>query len=170
MSDLTGIGIDIGVAEDDGSGGRVIVPKAKYKAVMVFESLNDNNAGTGKTYETRWQIVDGPHSDVVLRDWLNIINPNAQAQRIGQGQLKRICRITGVPFPPPDATQMFGKPVLLTVNVKPDRKDKAKLQNEITAYNLVPADFIAGTETNIPAVTQITPATEEANAVLDEDW
>lgn len=169
MSDLTGLNIDAEIQEQDGSGGRTLVPRGKYRSVMVFESVNDNKAKNGKIFEVRWQIVDGQHADTILRDWLNIVNPNKISQDIGQGTLKRICRLTGVPFPPPDTSLMFGKPCLLTVNVKPDYKDKTKFQNEITAYNPVPADFIPADNIAVPETT-LKNAEDEAKEIIDAEW
>lgn len=170
MSNLTKLGLDKEVAEDDGSGGRQTVPSGKYRAVMVYESVNDNNAKTGKVYETRWQIIEGPHEDIILRDWWNILNPDTTCQRIGQGTLKRVCRLTGVPYPPPDATQMFGKLCILTVKIKPDWKDASKLQNEITAYNPVSSDGTKPEPPPAPEQQSQTGTTQIAQDILDEEW
>lgn len=167
MTTLMDLGIDVdSVEENDGTGGRQIVPKGKYKAVMVKSALNDNNAKTGKVFETSWQIVDGPHSDVVLKDWWNVRNPSTTCQNIGLGTLKRVCRLTGVPCPPPDETQMYGKPLLLTVNVKKDYKDETKFQNEITAYNVAPADFVPAEVADV-----VEPAsTVKSDTATEEPW
>jgi len=158
---LMDIGIDADVKESDGTGGRQLVPKGKYKAVMINSELKDNNAKNGKVFEAQWQIVEGAHSDTILRDWLNVQHTTKMCQDIGQGVLKRICRLTGVPFPPPDESQMYGKTCLLTVNVKPDWKDSTKFQNEITAYNPAPADFVPATEAVTSAPASETAATDD---------
>jgi hypothetical protein len=151
MSTLMDLGIDAdAIQEADGTGGRVVVPKGKYKAVMVANKLSDNNAGTGKIFETKWQIIEGKYTDTILMDWWNVRHPNKICQDIGLGQLKRVCRLVGVPCPPPDETQMLGKPCLLTVVVKPNYKDNTKMQNEITAYNPVPSNFSTAEKTDFP--------------------
>jgi hypothetical protein len=139
MSDLTKLGINPDVEENNGAGDFTLLPKAKYKGVMIGEVLSDNKNGTGKVYETKWQIVEGKYADTILRDWWNITNNSEIAQQIGQGQLKRVCRLCGVPFPPPDATLLLGKPLLLSIDIVEHYKDPNKQQNKITAYNPVPA-------------------------------
>ena len=156
MSDLSSIGINTDVTEDSGIGaGGQIVPNGKYKVVMVAESLEDNNNKNGKVLKTKMQIIEGKFENTILYDNINITNPSKICQDIGQGVLKRICRITAITFPPPDMTLAFGKPMLATVNVKPKWNDATKKQNEIVAYNQVPADFVAEDK---PAVTAVTDA------------
>ncbi len=150
MANLSEMGLDPNVKEDDGVGsGNQLVPPGKYKSVMIREEISDNNKKNGKLFKSTWQVVEGPHSDTILFDNWNLSNPNQQCVDIGLGVLRRVCRITGVPYPPSETAHMLGKPTLLTVGQKP-KWDKStgkdhptKKVNEITAYNPVPADFVA---------------------------
>ena len=160
MSNLTSLNLDPNVQEDNGSGGITIIPSGKYKAVIISDDVRDTKNNTGKGIELTLQIVEGEYTDTILKDWLNLRNQNLEAQQIGQGQLKRICRIVGVAFPPPDTSLMYGKPILLTVTVAPYYKDKTKNVNKIKSYNPVPNNF-----TPVPA----TP-TEPTIAAIDEVW
>ncbi|MBL0716854.1 MAG: DUF669 domain-containing protein [Desulfosarcina sp.] len=146
MSNLNDLNMDANVAEDDGTGsGGQVIPNGKYKAVMVAENLENNKNENGKVWKIKMQIIEGQYTDNIQFDNINATNPSKVCQDIGQGVIKRICRITGVPFPPNDCSLMFGKPMLITVNVKPKWNDSSKKQNEITAYNPVPNDFVAVT-------------------------
>ncbi len=165
MSNLNEMGLDADVEENSGSGGITLIPKGKYKAVIVADDVRSTKNNDGKGIELSMQIVEGKYADTILKDWINLKNKNPEAERIGQGILKRICKITGVPFPPPDTTLMFGKPFLLTVTVIPFYKDKTKNVNNINAYNPVPSDFVAETTTAPP------PPTEQTDfSSTDDDW
>ena len=165
MSNLSDLGLDADVKESDGTGagGITLIPKGKYKAVIVKDDVRKTQDGDGKGIELFLQIVEGKYADTVLRNWINLKNKNPDAQTIGQGEYKRICRITGVPYPPPDTTQTFGKPILLTVTVKPYYKNKDKNVNDVVAFNPVPADFVA----EVAGIQAETPTPVQSE---DEPW
>jgi|GEM_PF-2489215 len=170
MSNLSDLDLDADVQEDNGTGtgGITLIPKGKYKFVIVKDDVRATSDNNGKGIELVLQIVDGQYSDTILKDWINLKNKNhPEAEKIGQGQYKRICRIAGVPFPPPDSTQTFGKPILGTVTVVPYYKDKTKNVNKITAYNPVPSDFVAEASLEQP---NFIPEASNQPATDDEPW
>jgi hypothetical protein len=144
MANLSNEGIDGNVQES--RGNFVCVPAGSYKVAIVADRLTDTKVGGGKLFEMQIQILEGPFTGVIIKDRLNIRNSSAQAAAIGQGQLKRICNICGVPFPPADTSMLHGKPMLITVKVekfKSNKTDKELESNKISAYDKVPAPIQA---------------------------
>jgi len=136
MANLTGIGIDSNVEEANGEF--TVLPAGTYKACIVGDELKDNKAGTGKVLLLKLQIIDGQFAGTVIKDYLNITNPNQTTQIIGQGTLKRICNICSVQFPPNDTAGLMGKPMSVKVRVEEftsDRTGKKLNSNKITNYD-----------------------------------
>jgi len=112
MADLTGLGIDENVKEDN--GGFTLYDEGWYKQCLVKTEVIPTKDGKGKRFMLALQFLDGQYSgDVYTKEGLNIINNSKKAQEIGQGQLKKLCKLTGVPFPPPNTTHMHGKPFMV---------------------------------------------------------
>ena len=140
MADLTGAKLDPNVEEN--SGGFTVVPEGKYQVVIVGDRLADTKSGSGKLLELKVQIVDGEHRGTTIIDRLNIINQSNVAQKIGQGQLKRLCNLCGVDYPPTSTDGLIGKPMQATVKVvefTSNRTGNLLQSNKITGYNPVPA-------------------------------
>ena len=147
MADLSGANLDPNVEEN--SGGFTGVPEGKYQVVIVGDQLKDTKAGTGKILELKVQIVDGEHRGVTIVDRLNILNNSDVAQKIGQGQLKRLCNLCGVAYPPSSTDGLIGKPMWATVKTEEfTSKNTGNLlpSNKITGYNPVPPPAPEGTK------------------------
>jgi len=139
MADLSGANLDPNVEEN--TGGFTVVPEGKYQVVIVGDSLKDTKAGTGKILELKVQIVDGEHRGTTVIDRLNIINQSDVAQKIGQGQLKRICNLCGADYPPSDTSGLIGKPMQATVKIEEftsNNTGNLLKSNKISGYNPVP--------------------------------
>lgn len=138
MSDLSNLGLDPNV-EESGPGYTVIEP-GRYKAVITGDKLAPTKDGTGRMLGLKVQIIEGKFAGEVVQDRLNVINKSAQAQAIGQGQLKRICGLCGVPFPPADSTALYGKPLMVQIINEPFTSNKTGevlLSNKIKNYGPV---------------------------------
>jgi hypothetical protein len=116
MADLTNVNLDPDVAES--TGGFTLVPQGKYKAVIVGDELADTKSG-GKMLVLRCQIIEGQFQGEEVKARLNILNKSAQAQAIGQGQLRRICAICGAMYPLQNTAPLIGKPMLITIKHEP---------------------------------------------------
>ena len=116
MANLSGIAIDANVAVSEGVFE--VLPAGKFKVAMVGDELKDNKAGTGKILEVRLQVIAGQFAQEIVKDNINITNPSAVCQAIGQGTLKRICNLCNVQFPPTETTGLMGKPMVITVGVQ----------------------------------------------------
>lgn len=151
MANLNGINIDPNVKEQ--AGAFTVLPKGKYAAVIVKDDLMDNKANTGKLLNIILQIIEGEFKGTEIIDRLNIINPSAQSQAIGQGQLKRICTITKQPFPPADTRKCWGIPLVIDVDIEEfqsNTTDKMLQSNKVKGYHekTAAAQPSAGTPTN----------------------
>jgi len=167
MAQLSGLNINPDVPES--GGDFVVLPPGKYQAVIIGDTLKDTKAGTGKILEVRLQIQDrGEFYGTEIIDRLNIINPSEKAQAIGQGVLKRICNLTGAPFPPPDTRKCYGKPMTITVKIEEfesNNSGKMLQSNKVTGY----AKAGKSTPPPAPAVKkQEEPAPSETQP--EEDW
>jgi len=116
MANLTGLNIDPEVEESNGVFE--VLPAGKYKCAMVGDELKDNKAGTGKILVIRLQVIEGQFAQEIVKDNINITNPSAVCQAIGQGTLKKICNLCKVQFPPAETTGLMGKPMVITVGVQ----------------------------------------------------
>ena len=161
MADLTGVAMDANVEEDNGKGGFEALPPGFYNVVIVKDEVKNNKKNTGKLLVLTLQVTEGPYVQKTITDNINLTNASAQAAQIGQGQLKRLCRLTGTPYPPQDTATMYGKPLQVTVKVEEftsNKSGKLLKSNKVTAYNEVGTDPIG------PTVTPATPATGAATA------
>ena len=116
MANLTGLAIDANVEESNGVFE--VLPANKYKVAMVGDELKDNKAGTGKILTVRLQVIEGQYAQEIVKDNINITNPSAVCQAIGQGTLKKICNLCNVQFPPTETTGLMGKPMVITIGVQ----------------------------------------------------
>lgn len=139
MADLNGVQLDPNVQES--TGGFTLIPAGKYKAVIVGDKITTTKDGFGKMLEMSVQIVEGQYAGEKIVDRINIVNKSAQAQAIGQGQLKRLCTLCGVAYPPKDTTGLIGKPMEITVKHEEFTSNKTGEQlqsHKIASYGPLP--------------------------------
>jgi len=164
MADFAGIALDANVAESDGEF--TVLPAGKYKAATVDADLADNKAGTGKILKMSYQVMEGPYTGEKITDNINITNPSAQCQAIGQGTLKRICGMCNVVYPPQNTDGLMGKPMVITVGVEEftsNNTGKKLKSNKIKKYE--PAN------TAIPAnVAQMPQAQTQPTQTQASGW
>lgn len=134
MADFTGTPLDPNVQE--ATGTYTVIPPGNYVAVIVSDRIVDTNAKDGKILELKIQIADGQYKGEIIIDRLNIVNKSTVAQTIAQGQLKRICGICGVQYPPANTNGLIGRPIQIKiVNESFTSKDGGQLQsNKIKGY------------------------------------
>lgn len=72
------------------------LPAGDYEMMIVKSETKPTKAGTGHYLELEMHVVSGQHSG--RRHWerLNLDNPNAQAVKIAQESLARLCNAIGV--------------------------------------------------------------------------
>jgi hypothetical protein len=151
---VTLAGLQINPDVEESNGAFTVLPAGKYKAVIMSDELKSNKAATGKILVLKIQVIEGQFAQEILSDNINITNPSAQCQAIGQGTLKRICNLCKVPFPPADTAGLMGKPIVITVSVeKFTSKTSGKELDSNSIKKYEPAD------TPIP---QVAPAQTQA--------
>lgn len=137
MANLATIKGQIDSNVQESTGAFMVLPAGKYRACIVADDLRDNKANTGKILKIKLQVLEGQFAQEILEDNINITNPSAQCQAIGQGTLKRICNVCNVPFPPNDTAGLMGKPMTIDVAVKEFKSNTTGnplKSNEIKSY------------------------------------
>jgi hypothetical protein len=105
------------------------LPDGNYPAIATASELKDTKLGNGKYLAVTFEIIDGDFRCRKLWANLNIVNPSAQAEKIGRAELASLCKAIGV-VNPKESEELHDTPVMLTV-----RKDKADpTRNVIKGY------------------------------------
>ena len=162
MAQLGNLGLDPNVPESNGEF--TVLPAGKYEMVIKQDVLKDNSKRTGKLLELTLEVIKGEYSGTEIIDRLNIINPSDVAQKIGQGTLKRICNLCGVPFPPDDSRKLWGIPIMVKVKVTEFESNTTgeKLQsNKVTSYSQV---------NDVSASYGREEMTQSAESRMDDEW
>lgn len=109
MAQLPGTFDPSTVADD-----RQLLPDGEVLAQIFESDLVATKAGTGQIAKFGWEVVSGPLQGRKLWTQENVQNPNAQAQEIGQRNLKRICEAAGT-GPISDTEALHFRPMLINV-------------------------------------------------------
>lgn len=132
---FNGNGIDTDQVED--SGGECL-PAGTYPARITGTEVKPTKAGTGVILIVEFTVAEGPGAGRKVWENLNIKNPNATAQKIGQGMLKQIVKATGAPAQITDSNQLHGLLCTITTKVTSDSwGDKAQVKS-VKAYTNPP--------------------------------
>jgi hypothetical protein len=82
-----------------GGGGITILPDDEYELEAFETDVTPNSKGTGKNFEGKVRVLDGPHKGTwFFFSITSIEHESAQAQTIGQGQLRALSEATGTDF------------------------------------------------------------------------
>lgn len=98
------------------------VPPGEYRAFIVNSEVKDTSNGKGEYLKLEWIIAEGQFANRRVFQNINIKNPNAQAQRIAQGELSAICRATGKSRVV-DSSELHNIPVIIKLRIKPANGD-----------------------------------------------
>ena len=111
-----------------------LLPVGYYKAQAVDEEVKSTKAGTGSYLKFEFQLT-APAKFEGQRIWenYNIINPNADAQRIAHQQLGNLAWAIGHQGALSDSAVLLNKPVTLEIGIEPAKGDYAA-KNKIKAY------------------------------------
>jgi len=94
------------------------VPAGQYIAEITDAEVVDTKTGGGKRFKLTWKILDGPFTNRLVFDGLNIVNSNITAQTIAQGQMKELREAMGRPAAR-DTDEYKFVPHLINVGIKP---------------------------------------------------
>lgn len=78
------------------SSGFSIVPTGTYNVVVGSAEVKDTKNGSALI--VGYAIVDGEHEGKLIKDFLNIVNQSAEAQRISHERLATIAWATNAPL------------------------------------------------------------------------
>ena len=132
--------------EQRGSTNYGPLPAGDYEMMIVKSDTKPTKAGNGHYLELEMHVISGEHSG--RRHWerLNLDNPNAQAVKIAQESLARLCQAIGVDEID-DSEQLHDIPFIAEVGI--DKKDDTR--NVIWGYQ--PALGAPATPSTKPAAT-----------------
>jgi hypothetical protein len=109
------------------------VPNGWYRAMIVESAVKDTKKRDGKYLQLDWQILDGEHKGRIIWDRLNIQNPNATAQKIGQERLSTICHTLGV-LKLGNSAELHNKPCADPREGRAGQTKDDEPQNEVKGY------------------------------------
>lgn len=143
------------------------LPAGEYAAIIERSEVKPTKAGTGTVLELRLKIVSGPFEGRSVRDWLNIRNPSAEAQRISLERLSSICRACGVMHAISDSEELHDR--LMTVHLKLEKDKEGNPQNRVTGYTAPhdgakPTSASNGAQSAAPAAKPAAPWKKKAKA------
>jgi len=137
MASLAGVNLDPEVQE---ATSFEILPRAKYKMVIIGDELKPTKSNTGTYLAVKLQVIEGAHAAKQVTDNINLMNPSQVCQQIGQGTLRKICTLCGVQYPPNDTTGLYGKPMDVDIDIQTFTSNTSgnELQsNVVKSYNKV---------------------------------
>ena len=92
------------------------LPAGDYPVMAVKSEVKDTKAGTGKYLSVEFEVFEGEGKGRKIFMNFNILNPNPQAQQIGQSQLKGFATACNKPNAE-DSSEWHGIPVIAKVVV-----------------------------------------------------
>jgi hypothetical protein len=129
------------------------LPAGDYEMMIVKSETKPTKAGNGHYLELEMHVVSGQHSG--RRHWerLNLDNPNAQAVKIAQESLARLCNAIGVDEVN-DSEDLHDRIFIAEIGI--DKKDDTR--NVI--WNYKDATELAPTFKSAPAAKPAAPAAQ----------
>ena len=95
------------------------VKPGTYEAVIADTEVRPTRNGNGKGINVTFEILSGDAKGRKVWAWINFQHPKAEAQRIGQEELARLCKAVGV-GKLDDTTQLHNLPMMITVGIDKD--------------------------------------------------
>lgn len=107
------------------SSGFAPLPEGKYNVIVDDCSVKDTKSGTGQYINVKFRVLGGDKDGRFLFHMFNIKNQNAEAVKIGLGQLKTFLRIAGHKDPNvlTDVLDLVGYKAMATVKIKEDKNN-----------------------------------------------
>jgi hypothetical protein len=76
------------------SSGYALVPEGTYKVIVGKTEAKETKSGGGAVI-LGYQIVEGEHEGKLIKDFINVVNANPEASRIGMQRLATVAFATG---------------------------------------------------------------------------
>jgi len=128
MADISGFDAN----DHEPNTGFYAIPAGNYPAIIIKSVMKDTKDATNdhKLLELTLQIMDGPHQNHTMKDWLNLVNSNPKTVTMAKGTLSAICRAVNI-MAPKMTEELENKPLTIVVKTK---KVDGEFRNEIDAY------------------------------------
>ena len=114
------------------------IPAGIYEALICDSEVRPTRSGNGKGINLTFEILSGPHKGRKVFAWINFQHPKAEAQRIGQEELARICKAVGV-GKLDDTAQLHNLPMMITVAIDKDDQSRNVIKNYKAREGAAPA-------------------------------
>jgi len=140
------------------------IPAGDYEVIIVESEMKPNSKNSGHFLQLELQVLNGPHQNRKIKDFLNLDNPNDQTVQIAKGTLSAICRAVGV-HTPNDSAELHNKPLVAKVVV--EKNEQRGPQNKIKGYRK--REPIGG-GTTVPATPSGGAPAPTANGPAKAPW
>jgi len=128
------------------------LPAGKYTCVITDSAMKDNKSGSGQHLSLTMQVIDGEYTNRLIWANLNIVNQNAEAERIGRSELKALCSAVGV-LKPKDSTDLHDKPFVASVKIDP----KDPTRNQVRGFSEATGSPAPAAKAEPPPAAKSTP-------------
>ncbi len=127
------LNMDLSGVQEESRSEFSLIPAGEYSVKVVSAEVKETKSG-GAGLIIGLQVVGGECDGKKIKDFLNIVNSNQDAERIGKQRLKLIASLVGVKNPNKIADTdelLTGKVISVLVDVKDDGEYK---NNTIKMY------------------------------------
>lgn len=100
------------------------LPAGTYRVCIESMECKPNKANNGEVVHVKLAIQDRGHQGKSLFDFLNIFNPNKQAEGIGRARFSQYCQACGFNQAVADTDDLLGIPFYAKIGI--DKKDTSK--------------------------------------------
>jgi hypothetical protein len=142
--------------------GREAIPAGWYIGMINKSEVKQTKKKDGFFLEIGIVIVDGIYKDAVITERFNINNKNAEAQKIGLGQLSALCHAINV-MVMEDTQQLHNLPFKVKLKVNPAEGEYAA-SNEAVMYKPLSYEIPPEQNQTAPVATTAQPWAAPATA------
>lgn len=139
-----------------------LLPPSKYSAMVSNTELKDSRTPGGKILKVEYLITGPTHAGRKIFQNINVRNPNAQAEQIGQQELNDLKEAVGLTEVMTDTVQLHNKPLTIKLKVRDGRLKNPNnpAEGSYDAENVV--SYVKKLEGTAPAPTGFTPPSSTA--------
>jgi Protein of unknown function (DUF669) len=137
-------------AIDPAQNGFDNLPDGEYIAQIVANEVRHTKANTGLILILTWEIIEGEYTNRKIWQNINYQNESAEAQAIGQGQIKNICDAIGYKQHFNDGDVLMFQPCRVRIGLG-KKQEGYERRNEIKSVKPMTATAPAGTPAIAPA-------------------
>ncbi|MGX8677701.1 MAG: DUF669 domain-containing protein [Sphaerochaetaceae bacterium] len=112
---------------------RELIPNGVFKMQVTEAEVCQTSTGSGQYIKLTWKIMEGQYDGKTIVDRLNIRNVNAEAERIGRGQLASLISAMGM-SECGDTDLLLYKPIMGKVGIEKDKTGQYEDKNKVISY------------------------------------